>query len=330
LTTDEDLPPESKFAPAKSVLRRVSDASEDDDAEEISVTRRNPFPGPRLAEWIPDGSKPFAVLDSNGKKLVMFQQATKRRGSFNGTSSRGQSRPNTNLFFMEDSSPVMSNSGNIMLGAMYTPLDQFAGSALGPPEAFHPFTDISADGTITHDSTSSFDDDDYADLLMDGYYNIDDFISLGDDSSDNGEGTKDDQDPSPSSDTAEPFSTPGRPTTATSEDQPQAHPLLNHFNNNDVVGSFRRNQTRHQQLTRNVVSTDALAFSGPYGPQGILRGIKGGRLEAANVPITPLRRKKATLPVGSSPASPLTNHAANSKRKFTGEHFGHKRSRSAI
>jgi hypothetical protein len=327
LTTDEDLPPEAKFAPAKSVLRRVSDASEDEEAEEVSVTRRNPLP--KLVEWTPSVHRPFAVMDTKRKKLVMFQQTSKRRVSFNGTDNHGQSRLNSSSLFMDESSPMMSNSGNLMFGAMCTPLDQFAGSAMGPPEAFHPFTDIAADGTITHDSTSSFEDDDYADLLMDGYYNIDDFISLGDDSSDNDEGNNDDQDPSPSSDTAEPSTTPRRPTTATSEDQPQAHPLLDHFNNKDVVGSFRRNQTRHQQLTRNVVSTGALAFAGPYGPQGILRGIKGGRLEAANVPITPLRRPKAPLPVGSSPGSPLANHAANSKRKFTGEHLGHKRSRSA-
>ena len=259
----------------------------------------------------------------------MFKATNKRRVSFNGTSNVTESRPESDLF-MDQSSPMISNSGNIMLSAMYTPLDQFGGGALGPPEAFHPFTDIAADGTVTHDSTSSFDDDDYADLLVDGYYNIEDFISLGDDSSDDEEVNTEDQDPSPSSDAAEPFSTPARPTTVTSEDHAQAHPLLNHFNNKDVVGSFRRNQTRHQQLTRNAVSTDALAFAGPYGPQGILRGIKGGRLEAANVPITPLRRKKPSMPMGSSPGSPLANAAANSKRKFAGEHFGHKRSRSAV
>jgi hypothetical protein len=329
LTTDEDLPPESKFAPAKSVLRRVSDAAEEEEAEEITVTRRAPLSGPRLASWVLDRSKPFAVLDSKGKKLIMFKATAKRRVSFNGTSNVVESQPESDLF-MEESSPMISNSGNIMLSAMYAPLDSFGG-AIGPPEAFHPFTDIAADGTVTHDSTSSFDDDDYADLLMDGYYNIEDFISLGGDSSDEEEGNNDNQDPSPSSDTAEPFSTPGRPTTATSEDQAQVHPLLNHFNNKDVVGSFRRNQTRHQQLTRNAVSTDALAFAGPYGPESILRGIKGGRLEAANVPITPMRRKKQPLAIGpSSPASPLANATANGKRKFTEDHFGHKRSRSAI
>ncbi|KAF4618129.1 hypothetical protein G7Y89_g14979 [Cudoniella acicularis] len=108
------------------------------------------------------------------------------------------------------------------------------------------------------------------------------------------------------------------------------HPLLNHFNSNDVVGAFRRNQNRHQLLTRNALSHEALAFSGPYG-QGTLRGIKGGRLAAANTPITPMRKRKNTQPIASSPGSPLANiSATNGKRKFDQDHFGHKRSRSNI
>ncbi|KAG9229398.1 hypothetical protein BJ875DRAFT_197986 [Amylocarpus encephaloides] len=328
LTTDEDLPPESKFAPAKSVLRRMSETDDDEDEEEITVHRRGPLPGPRLGSWVLDRSKPFAVMNKDGKKLIMFQATVKRRVSFNGNpTAPGQLGPSAPI--IEQHSPMISNSGDLMLSAMYTNLDQFSGSALGPPEAFHPFTDIAVDGTVTRDTTSSSLDD--SDVGEFGHnINLEDFISFGDGSSDE-EGNVDDQDPSPSSDAGDIFSTPARPTTAGSEIQSsaQAHPLLVHFEKNGV-GAFRRNQTRHNQLTRDAISSDALAFSGPFG-QGPLKGIKGGRLAAANVPITPMRKKRAPAqPLGSSPGSPLANAASNSKRKFDGEQFGHKRSRSAI
>jgi ribosomal protein S3AE len=91
------------------------------------------------------------------------------------------------------------------------------------------------------------------------------------------------------------------------------------------VGAFRSNQNRHSLLSRNSASRESLAFSGRYG-QGAIRGIKGGRLAAANTPITPLRKSKiskAELIVSPSPAE-----GADKKRKFTGESHGHKRVRS--
>lgn len=310
------------------MLRRISDASEDE--EEITVTRRGPHPrhrGPRLASWIHDASKSFAVLDSHGKKLIMFKATVKRNAAFNnGTSPAPTPVPGNDAAGspVEQLSPMISNSGNLMLSAMYTPLDQFVGQALGPPEAFLPFTSISVDGTVVQDSTSSFDDDD--DLDDEDLWNVEDFLNFGDVSSGSDNGIGDDQDPSPSSDTMEPSSTPARPSTAASEGQ--VHPLLNHFNSSDVVGAFRRNQNRHQLLTRNAVSHDALAFSGPFG-QGTLRGIKGGRLAAVNSPITPMRKQKNIQPLASSPGSPLAKMASmNGKRKLEGEFMGHKHKRS--
>ncbi|KAH8652636.1 hypothetical protein BGZ60DRAFT_181815 [Tricladium varicosporioides] len=327
-TTDEDLPEVAKFVPARSVLKPIADEVSDDE-EEIAVTRRGPKKnGPKLGSFFHDKRNSFAVIDSKGKKLVMFRaKKTARRYSFNGMDARPKlntiQETDAENMCMEEMSPMISNSGNLMLSAMYTPLDTFVGQAVGPPEAFLPFTSISADGIITHDSTSSFDEDDVDDEEL---WKLEDFLNFGGQSSES-DNDDDDQDPSPSSDTMELSSTPARPTTATSEDQ--VHPLLNHFNSNDVVGAFRRNQNRHQLLTRNALSSEALAFSGPFG-QGTLRGIKGGRLAAANTPITPMRKRKGIQPIGSSPGSPLANlSAANSKRKFDGEyHFGHKRSRS--
>lgn len=271
-------------------------------------------------------------MDSRGKRLIMFKAKIARRFSFNGTGLRPLGPA-----FMADHldgaggdqnmSPMISNSGNMMMSAMFTPLDGMLGSqALGPPEAFYPFTSVNIDGTVAQESTSSFDEEDLDDEDL---WNIGDFLNFGDDSSDeeDNDGTHTEQDDCASPEKSEPpSSTPARPSTA---DESRAHPLLDHLDRG-VVGAFRRNQTRHQLLSRNTASHESLAFSGPYR-QGTIRGIKGGRLAAANVPITPMRKQKtpkAPLLVGpSSPGSPLA--AAAGKRKFSGDQRGHKRNKSA-
>lgn len=221
----------------------------------------------------------------------------------------------------EHMSPLMSDPANLMMSAMFTPLDNaLGGQALGPPEAFYPFTSVSTDGTVIHDNLSSYDEDDMDDEDL---WNVEDFVDFGDNSSDEEGGAEDDS----GNTTADPLSsTPVRPTTKDSE----AHALLNHLKGG-IVGAFRRNQHHHQLLSRNAATRESLAFSGPYG-QGTLRGIKKGSLAAANTPITPMRRQKLSKagPLGSSPGSPLAAAANQRKRKFSGEAPGHKRSRSLI
>jgi hypothetical protein len=217
---------------------------------------------------------------------------------------------------------TLSNSANLMMSAMYEPMDGY-GQALGPPEAFYPFVSINADGNMTQDGhSSSFDEDDIEDDEM---WNIQDLIDFGDDTSDEEVDNDNDNDSGDSNNAANPSSTPGRPSTACSEEQ--AHPLLNHLNSN-IVGAFRRNQTRHQLLSRNAASRESLAFSGRYGT-GTIRGIKGGRLAAANTPITPMRKSKTAKAMEPTSPTPAVD-AAERKRKFSGEASGHKRVRSLV
>ncbi|RFU33535.1 hypothetical protein B7463_g2837, partial [Scytalidium lignicola] len=346
-TTEEDLPPAAKYIPARSMLRRpsTSSSSSSESEEEITVTRRGPYrpikrSGPRLGSWLHDRSKPFLVLDNHGKNLIMFRAKVNRRFSFGGVGNQSMSAATPQSSFARESdqdkqtidlSPMISNSANLMMSAMYSPLDQYlhltGGQPLGPPEAFYPFVNISADGTITQDSPSSYEDDedDEDDVDSEDMWNVEDFLNFGEDTSDEEEVAdgREEEDDNTSTIAEPPSSTPARPTTASSEDQ--IHPLLNHFNSG-IVGAFRRNQNRHHLLSCNAASRDSLAFSGPYR-QGTLRGIKGDRLAAANTPITPLRKRKlpsSTIP--SSPGSPLAT--AQQKRKFSGDHFGHKRTRS--
>jgi hypothetical protein len=272
---------------------------------------------------VTDASKPFAVIDSRGKRMMMFKARNNRRFSFDTSPSQ----PAQNLIVsptngaLEEFSPMLGSATNMMMTAMFAPLDTlFGGHAVGPPEAFYPFVSIASNGVITQDDpSSSFEDDDMDD---DDMWNIGDLIDFGDETSD-GEGLVEEEDSS-TSPTDIP-STPLRPTTASSEDQ--VHPLLNHLDRG-VVGAFRSNQSRHQLLMRNAASRESLAFSGPYR-QGTLRGIKGGRLAAANTPITPLRKTKSVKADVTLSPSPIDASAADKKRKFSSEQqHVHKRSRS--
>ncbi|KFY36682.1 hypothetical protein V494_05008 [Pseudogymnoascus sp. VKM F-4513 (FW-928)] len=326
-TTEEDLPPQAQYLPARTVLRGLSsDASDSDD--DIQVIQRKQYrpqrTGPKLGSWITDANKPFAVLDSRGKRLMMFRARINRRHSTDSVSGPNRmmtiDEDDRDASGMEQMSPMISNSANLMMSALYTPMDNLGGQALGPPEAFYPFVSISANGNMTQDCpSSSFDEDDVDD---EDIWNIGDLIDFGDSSSDDDANDDDDEDDSCDSNTVGmPSSTPVRPSTANSEDQ--AHPLITHLAGR--VGAFRSNQNRHSLLSRNSASRESLAFSGRYG-QGAIRGIKGGRLAAANTPITPLRKSKiskAELIVSPSPAE-----GTDKKRKFTGESHGHKRVRS--
>jgi hypothetical protein len=326
-TTEEDLPPAAQYVPASTVLRRQSTNSSESE-EEITVVRR-PYrsqrpTGPRLGSWVTDASKPFAVIDSRGKKMVMFRARINRRYSFNDIPAQSDQNfieaPTPGS--QEQLSPMLSNSANLMMSAMYTPLDNILeGAALGPPEAFYPFVSISANGAITQDEhlSSSFDEDDVDD---DDMWNITDLIDFGDETSDDGGAIGDEEDGSSSA--ADPSSTPIRPTTASSEDQ--VHPLLEHLDRG-LVGAFRRNQTRHQLLVRNAASARSLAFSGAYY-EGTLRGIKGGRLAAANTSMTPVRKTKSVKVDLTLTPTPAEGSNGEKKRKFSDEHRGHKRSRS--
>jgi hypothetical protein len=264
-------------------------------------------------------------MDSHGKRLIMFKAKVNRRFSLNAPGLRPVPRgliedSDFDVAGLDSMSPMISNSANLMMSAMYTPLDQALGSgqALGPPEAFYPFTSVGADGTITQEEPSSYDEEDLDDEDL---WNIGDFLNFGEESSEEGDGEGNDAEgASPSRGTTPSTSARGNKIEA-------SHPLLDHFDRG-VVGAFRKNQTRHQLLSRNAASRESLAFSGPYR-QGTLRGIKGGRLAAANVPITPLRKQKSVKQaVASSPGSPLGH--GGQKRKFSGEQQGHKRTRSIV
>jgi hypothetical protein len=311
-TTDEDIPA-TIHAPTRSVLRRISDASSSED----EAPARGPVQKkrPKLSPFIHDGKTRYAMLDSSGKKMIMF--GPNRRYSADGPTKRPQLQQQMSYDQMAlNSSPMISNSGNLMMTAMSYNQDfsLFGGQAMGPQEAFFPF-----EANNGQENSSVEYEDDESD--PEDNLNLDTFFDFGEESDEDQEA--DEAVISPT----EP-STPAQATRMRSEDQ--VHPLL-HLNSG-VVGQFREKHTHKNVKRRNQVSTAALAFEGPYN-QGPIQGLKPNRLRHANEPITPMPRKlKPANTIGSSPGSPLANVAqANKKRKFNGQEFhGHKRNKSLV
>lgn len=295
----------------------TADVNASSSEEEVVRTHRPMRPRPpRMGRWIQSMSRPFAVIHTDGKKMILFNKQAIRRASVEGI-MRDDSQFQTPRHRITDSSPMMSNSANIMMSAASSG-SYFAAGA----EAYFPWASIDKDGTVTHDSvfpdSSSLDSDILDDCEEDIL--IEDFLDFGDESTAD---EKENEDEDPSTDaTVEPASTPARP--ATGEDK--NHQLLNHFDNVSV-GAFRKDQGRKQLLNRNIESKDSLAFGGG----NIIRGIKSGRLQQATAPITPVRKRKGSRPTPfqSSPASPLAQAELSKKRTYDGEQFsGHKRNRS--
>lgn len=206
----------------------------------------------------------------------------------------------------EQSSPILSNSANMMLSAMFSSNtfgDFVNAQTMGPAEAFFPFP--SENGTADESSCTSLHGEDEAEKGLD----ISDFITWDDGDSSGDEGNDGNWEPS---------STPLRPATASSE-----RDLLSHLNP-DTVGAFRRNQINQQLILSNKATQDSLAFSGPYNYSAI-RGLKSDRFDTAGIPLTPIRRQKKHA--SEATRSPLESVSA--KRKASSEAGnGHKRHRS--
>lgn len=213
------------------------------------------------------------------------------------------------------SSPLLSNSGNLMMGAMFSSNtfgDFMNTQPVGPMEAFFPHT---TDNTAVEEEEESSDDDLDEDE-EEQKLNVDDFVDLGD-------GSSDEEDVNVVEEGEDLFAaTFGRPATANSNNDVTS--LLNHFeNNSNIVGAFRRDQANSQLIRNGKATRESLAFSSPYF-EGTLRGIKDGRLTDTNIPISPLRKHKKKSSISESPMSGVSQ-----KRKASSEqHLGHKRQRS--
>ncbi len=125
------------FSPSRTVLRHRASSSASSDDE--TPVQRHPARKPRLGTWSHSSNKPFALIKGVGKhrRLIMFNVKNERGlGQSSGARQQPNQQENQEIYF--DSSPMISNSGNVMMSAMY----QYDGQAVGPLEAFYPFTSV--------------------------------------------------------------------------------------------------------------------------------------------------------------------------------------------
>lgn len=281
----------------------MSDEASDSEADSPVKTERGQ---PRVGRFNLDRSdkKPIAVLNPLTRKMMIFTPNRRRQLDLS------PEQFNFPWAIEEQSSPLLSNSANMMLSAMFSSNtfgDFVNAQTMGPTEAFFPFqAEANADDSSTSPSMEDDDEDDEEKL------NISDFITFGeaDDEESSGDEGNDDKW----------GASPKRPTTASSD----MGDVLSHLNS-DTVGAFRRNQINQQLILSNQATQDSLAFSGPYNYTA-LRGLKSDRFDTAAVPLTPIRRHKKQL--SDLARSPLESVSA--KRKATSEASGsnHKRQRS--
>ncbi|ORY62050.1 uncharacterized protein BCR38DRAFT_346705 [Pseudomassariella vexata] len=301
-TTEDEDPPEPIRRKAK-----VEEEASDSDAITLIKPRRGK---PRVGRFNLDstGTKPVAVVNPKTGKLMIFTPQRLRRLDL--------SPEQFNFPFFEpvtQSSPILSNSGNLMMGAMFSSNtfgDYVNTQAVGPVEAF--FSMTSGDNGIEESSEEDVGEVEEAEQGL----AIDDFIHFDEDSSsdednDGGAVADDDDDV---------FVTPARPSTASSD---VTHLLSQLENNSNIVGTFRRDQANSQLIRNGKATRESLAFGGSFY-QGTLRGIKDGRIHSTNVPISPLRKQKKMTELASSPLSGMAQ-----KRKASSEQqWSHKRHRS--
>lgn len=280
----------------------MSDISDSDADSPVKKSQRGQ---PRVGLFNLDRSdkKPIAVLNPLTRKMMIFTPDRRRQLDLS------PEQFNFPWGLEGQSSPILSNSANMMLSAMFSSNtfgDFINTQAMGPTEAFFPFSEPNTgDESSTAGSAQGDEDQDDAEKMLD----ISDFITWDDgggSSADEGDGNWD------------PASTPVRPTTASSDVD-----ALSHINS-ETVGAFRRNQINQQLILSNQATQDSLAFSGPYNYTA-LKGLKSDRFDTAAVPLTPIRRHKKH--VSDLTRSPLESVSA--KRKAASDiNNGHKRHRS--
>ena len=174
-TTDEDLPPPQSIASTRSVFRRLSIDAEDDDGEydsnRIRAALNGSRPrrlGPSLGSWVTDPSKPIAVIDSTGKRMVIYPALLPIENE-------------------QDSSDSGSNNDRSSPAKAFAPVAELSrGGFDHTTGAFYPFIDPDTDDSMDEMEHEEEDDDE---IML----RIEDFIDFGD-SDDDGDDEREQND----------------------------------------------------------------------------------------------------------------------------------------
>ncbi|KAL8350285.1 hypothetical protein RB598_005550 [Gaeumannomyces tritici] len=329
-TTEEDVP--DPPIRRKQPVRRVQtvEVSSDSDTEKPAKPRRRGKPRVGRFDLDSSGTKPIAVVNPISRKMMIFTPQRLRRLDLSPESFNLDMFNNPSML---QASPILSNSGTLMFGAMFSSNtfgDFMNTQPVGPAEAFFSATsDAFADDSDSEVDASEEDDAEKS-------LKIEDFVTFEETSSgDEGEGEGDGGDTNAWEDDTNDgvMSTPGRrPSTAASavsDANPDIHPLFAHFDSNsDAVGAFRRNQVNQQLILSDKATKESLLFSNAYS-MGTIRGVRSDSLSNLAAPLTPARRRKNTMDMHSNlQSSPLENMSQKRKASSSMTEASHKRHRS--
>lgn len=308
-TTEEDVPEPV----VRRKTRRAGQCAESSDSDSTRLVRFRPGK-PRLGSFDLNSSdrKPIAVVNPISRKMMIFTPYRRHQLDL----SPEQFDPAYWTRADEQSSPILTNPGGVMMGAMFashTFGDFMNTQAVGPAEAFFPLFTPNAHGVDESSDSAPDDGGDEVERSL----NISDFITWeGSESSDDEDGNNEEA-VGDWPNGGESPSVRRQSTTGSDGD------VLAHLNA-DTVGAFRRNQLNQQLIYSSKATQDSLAFSGPYNLTA-LRGLKADRFQTAAAPLTPMRRQRK----GAYDASRSPLESVSQKRKASGEpSHAHKRQRS--
>ncbi|KAI9724364.1 MAG: hypothetical protein M1812_000432 [Candelaria pacifica] len=334
-TTDEDESLTALKKCAQNEMHRRSTSSSALEVDHSSHESTTPFSsrrkGPSMVSWAADPTKPYAITDSTGRRVVIYPPRNSRKAfdTVNGQSSSSDNSgvdtsPCTSFASVadDDRSEISNEEYNSSLHhgipILYT--STFSGelgneyprrsSMEGPSHALYRLGLQSHGQAITQISNDDGE----------GNINLRDFIDFGEDSSDSEEGGNQDEVlESPITATNPALQSSLSPNNSVSSRPDTSQSMLSHFDLRGVA-AFRRNQIRHSTiLSRPQQST--MAHNAPFSSRG---AIKGGRFAAAQTPLSPLRKRRP------SNSSSFSRTMLCPTYKCTTKHAHHSRSKSAL
>lgn len=345
-TTEEDIPTEPLVR--KKQLRRIesadADGSSDSDtasptkpvksSKAVSFWSRSKAGKPRVGHFDLDNneSKPVGVMDPVTRKMIIFTPSKTRRIELSQESLNWQNSHIANMDGLQQS-PILSNSGSMMFGAMFSGNafgDFMNNMPVGPEEAFYP---LNSDAMSCSDGSTGSDNMDFVGDEGEKDLQLDDFLIF--DSNDTGDEA---ETANPSEDENEGSATPTpgrRPSVAastmsdaTTNGNADIHPLLAHFDrNSEKVGAFRRDQVNKQLILSDMATEESLLFSNGYSNP--IRGVRSDSLNNITAPLTPVRRRKSSVSAYQHMiSSPLDSVAQKRKASSNLNDAHHKRQRS--
>ncbi|KAI9661118.1 MAG: hypothetical protein M1821_009445 [Bathelium mastoideum] len=270
----------------RRAVRRLSDSPSSQRSDTVSPGRSYPKLPPRGTFRVNIHHR-VSMTDWTGTKTLMYNMGDPKctcnseRNCINGKPKEAAHAVVPILQTPNTPAESMNMAFNNLVDD--TPIDTFQSEVLGPFEAFFPFYNVEADGTVSQDQLDLYEDDDVDLDESEMDLDIDNFITY-------------------SSDESEDEDMEGAPALQSPTTSDQEHTESDHATGQDnwfqsydsnTITSFRRNHDRAQEVSRMpehpiLRNSDHLA-----------NAYRQGRAAAADSLITPPRRRRGNRSMNS-------------------------------